>query len=210
MNEQPEPYTRDKHLAWLASLSPDEQYRAWAPAGHQWNMITASLFKRWLLGKMDAGLRLRLLEGLNGMTDIYLRPEMLVMIEPICDTGYKIWEEAKTLDREGDKGCASYKVLTSPRVFDHLTTLNPSILAALRWRAMYRGDATQQQTAFPVELASDQTTAPPAPASNGAAAYAAAIDHGIPERFFSRQTRPVFAIGTPGHADGEFDLHKGR
>ena len=187
-------------------------YAGWVPQGHQWNMIAASLFKRFLQGKMDAGLRLRILEGLNSMADIYLRPEMVAMIEPMCDTGYEIWKEATTLDRDGDKACmASFRVLTSPRVFNHFVALNPSIFAAIKWREEYRGNVARQVEQSQDKPASEQTTAPPpdeelrygvhnvpteivGPASIYQGNYP-----GIPDRFFDPAESPRFAIGTPSN-----------
>jgi hypothetical protein len=78
---------------------------------------------------------LRFLEALNGMTDLNFTAPMLQMIEPMRDTGFQIWKEAKTLDRDGDKSCmASFRVLTGWRVFQHFLRLNPSILAAIKLR----------------------------------------------------------------------------
>jgi hypothetical protein len=214
MNNPPEPYDREQHLAWLDSLSADETLIVNVPAGHRWNMVAASSIKRWLQEKMDAGLRLRLLESLNGMPDIYLRPEMLAMIEPMCDTAYAIWKEAKTLDREGDIGrMASFRVLTSPRVFDHFVALNPSILAAIKWREAYRGDAAQQQAQYS-ERASEQTTAPLADEQPRNGVHNVPTEHigpaseyrgnypGIPDRFFDRPTRQ--------ESVHHFNLHNGQ
>jgi hypothetical protein len=208
MNDPPEPYDREQHHAWLASLSPDENLVVNVPIGHRWNMVAASLFKRWLQEKMDAGLRLGLLEGLNSMTDIYLLPEMLAMIEPMCDTAYQIWKEAKTLDREGDKGCrASFNVLTGWRVYNHLIALNPSILAAIKWRDAYRGDAAQQLTPYSGEFASTQATAPDEQPRYGVhdvpteTVGPASNYPGIPDRFLDRPTPQSFH---------DFNLHSGR
>lgn len=184
-------------------------YEGWVPPGHQLNMIVTSLFKRWLLGKMDADLRLRLLEGLDRMTDIYFRPEMVAMIEPMCDTAYAIWEEAKTLDRKGDLACmASFRVLTSPRVFNHFIALNPSIFAAIEWREAYRGNVARQVEQSQDKPASEQTTAPaderphygphnvPTEIAGPASTYP-----GIPDRFLDKPVRPF--------SPHDFNLHNG-
>ncbi|MGH6673320.1 MAG: hypothetical protein ACRECV_15280, partial [Xanthobacteraceae bacterium] len=56
---------------------------------------------------------------------------------------YRIFQEARSLDPPDEKsGRASFDVLTSPRVFWHLVTLNPSILAAIKLR---RAPAAQPQ-----------------------------------------------------------------
>jgi hypothetical protein len=49
------------------------------------------------------------------------------------DIEMEMLNEAKSLD--GDKGCeASFRVLTSPKVFGHFRRLNPSYLAAIKLR----------------------------------------------------------------------------
>jgi hypothetical protein len=82
---------------------------------------------------MKPGKRLRFLELLNSLTDGWLTPEILAVIEPAGDTEMAMINEAKSLD--GDKGCeASLKVLTSPKVFGHFRRLNPSFVAAIKLR----------------------------------------------------------------------------
>jgi hypothetical protein len=160
VEDMPEPGS-DAHRAWYDSLTGDDLLIVHTPSGHQWNMIAASLGKRALQRKMDAGLRLRLLECLNGMVDLNFTADMLAIVEPMCDTAFQIWNEAKTLDRESDKACmASFRLLTSRRVFHHFITLNPSILAAIKFREAQLTAAAQHRTPYRGELASKQTAAP--------------------------------------------------
>jgi hypothetical protein len=96
-------------------------------------MLMAAAGKRALQYEMKPGKRLRFLELLNSLTDGWLTPEILAVITPAGDTEMEILNEAKSLD--GDKGCeASFKVLTSPKVFGHFRRLNPSFMAAIKLR----------------------------------------------------------------------------
>jgi hypothetical protein len=105
------------------------------PAGYQHLMLWAAYAKRALQYEMPAGKRLQLLEKLNSLTDDYFAPEMLAIIEPMCDTEIAMVNEARSLDREDDRiGQASFEVLTSWRVFGHFRRLNPSYLAAIKLR----------------------------------------------------------------------------
>jgi hypothetical protein len=95
-----------------------------------------ALTKRALLTKdIKPAEQLLLLEKMNSLTDQYFTPEMLATIEPMGDIGYEIFKVARSLDLPGDKSARpSFDVLTSPRVFRHFVTLNPSILAAIKLR----------------------------------------------------------------------------
>jgi hypothetical protein len=113
--------------------------------GHKMDFIAVALTKRVLqMPNIKPNDKLYLLEKLNGMTDIYFRAEMLAMIEPAGDIECQIICEANSLDPPGDTthGMASYRVLTSPNVFQHFLTLNPSILAAIKLRKTWRGEDT--------------------------------------------------------------------
>jgi hypothetical protein len=136
MNNPPGPYDHDQHSAWLASLSPDESLVVHTPSGYLLLFIIVALTKRALLTEgIKPAEQLHLLEKMNRLTDQYFTPAMLAVIEPMGDTEYKIYEQAKSLDPPGDKSArASFDVLTIPRVFWHLVTLNPSILAAIKLR----------------------------------------------------------------------------
>jgi hypothetical protein len=144
MNNPPEPYDREEHSAWLAPLSPDATFVTHTPSGYKLIFIMVALTKRALLTKdIKPAEQLLLLEKMNGLTDQYFTPEMLATIEPMGDTEYEIFKEARSLSPPGDKTCrASFDVLTSPRVFGHFITLNPSILAAIKLRDAVRHGAT--------------------------------------------------------------------
>lgn len=136
MDNPPEPYTPEGQSAWLASLTPDESLIVHTPAGYLMFFVVVALTKRALaMDDMKAGERLYFLEKLNGLTDQNFTPSMLATIEPMSDLEYEIFCEAKSLDGTDDKSAeASFQILTSPRVFGHLATLNPSFIAAMKQR----------------------------------------------------------------------------
>jgi hypothetical protein len=133
-----------------APANTNDELCSLVSTGHKMDFIAVALTKRVLqTPNIKPGEKLYLLEKMNGMTDIYFRAEMLAMIEPAGDIECQIISEANSLDPRGDTthGMASYRVLTSPNVFQHFLTLNPSILAAIKWRQEWRGeDATSTLT----------------------------------------------------------------
>jgi hypothetical protein len=133
---EPENMDDERRHAWLHSLSADESRVVMVPVGYKHTLLIIAYIKRALVTcEMRAGERLRFLEKLNGLTDIFITPEMLAIIEPMSDAEMAIMHEARSLDREDDKlGSASFKVLTSWKVFNHLLRLNPSLLSAILLR----------------------------------------------------------------------------
>jgi hypothetical protein len=111
--------------------------------GHKWSLIIAALTKRVLeIPGIKPADRLDLLERLNGMTDRWFTADLLASISPLCDTGAAIFHEARTLDppQDGTHCAASFNLLATPSVFRHFVQLNPSILAAIKYRASTRQD----------------------------------------------------------------------
>ncbi len=137
MNNPPEPYDHEKHMAWLALLSPDESLIVHTPPGHLMKFIMAAVTKRALLTpNITPAWQLLLLEKMNAMTDVYFTPEMLATIQPMGDTEYEIYREARSLDAPGDKAkMTSFRILTSPRVFWLFVMANGSLLDAIKMRA---------------------------------------------------------------------------
>jgi hypothetical protein len=136
--------------------------------GHKWTFIIAALTKRTLqIAGLKEAERLDLLERLNKLTDSYFTADMLAGISPMCDTGYAILKEARTLDPPQDEThCdASFNVLTTPSVFRHFVQLNPSILAAIKHRAAGRQDR-------PAAAKLAETPPPRPPGAMGAAEFA--------------------------------------
>ena len=88
----------------------------------------------------------------------------------------------------------SFNILTSPRVFWHLCTLNPSILAAIK---LSNAKRFGNQWTEPEQQPAAVTPQPRA-------------DNFIPERFLSRLQTPQYARGTPNHANCGFDPFSGR
>jgi hypothetical protein len=134
--------------------------------GYKWSLIGTSLAKRALqIPGIKPADRLRLLERLNGLTDDWFTADMLATIEPMCDTGYAIYEQARTLDPADDKICnASFTVLATPKVFDHFLKLNPSIMAAIKQHAAGRRDTPPPPP--------DEILSPPPQTVMGAAQFA--------------------------------------
>jgi hypothetical protein len=74
---------------------------------------------------------------------------MLAVISPMSNTEMEMMREARTLDREDDRlGHASFKILTSWRVFGHFRRLNPSYLAAIKLRQQMTAAGTAPAQAF--------------------------------------------------------------
>jgi len=109
----------EQRRRWIDSLSEDEQILLHVPPGYRFAFITAALTKRALATDgIKVGDRLHLLEKLNGLTDRYFTADILAMSEPMSNLEFEIFREARSLDADGDKsGIASFKVLTSHRVF---------------------------------------------------------------------------------------------
>lgn len=143
-----------------AAQTADDNLCLHVSDGHKWSFIVAALTKRTLgIPGIKPADRLALLEKLNGMTDEWFSADLLAGIEPMCDTAYAIFKEARTLDPpQDDTRCdASFNVLVTPSVFRHFAQLNPSILAAIKHRAAGRQD---QHAALP-----PAKTPPPQPPS---------------------------------------------
>jgi hypothetical protein len=116
-NGQLEKMTQSDRSAWLDSMDDDEKLVARCPSGTWHELIMAAYFKNALLDvPMPAGERLRFLEFLD---DIPRRSismfthEVVAAIEPANSALVKIIHEARALDRDEDRGQASFKMLTS-------------------------------------------------------------------------------------------------
>jgi hypothetical protein len=135
MNNSPAPYSHEAHCAWLASLSADESLVVQTPSGYLMFFLMTAATKRWLsFEDLKPADRLFMLEKMHGMIDQYFTSEMLATIQPMGDIEYQIWREARSLDPPYKAWCrsASFEILTSPRVFWHFVTLNPSLLATIK------------------------------------------------------------------------------
>ena len=138
MNNAPQPLGSEQHRAWLASLSPDESLVVHTPAGYLFDFLAVAMGKRALMTKgIKPAEQLAVLERMHALVDEYFTPEMLAAVQPMCDTGCAIFEEATSLDPPTSNGSdgawrESARILTCPRVFWHFVTLNPSILIAIK------------------------------------------------------------------------------
>jgi hypothetical protein len=99
-----------------------------------------SVTKRALVGEMPNELRLRLLEILDKMSRYeLLSPEVVARIDPICDGGYEIFDEARKLGKKWLDKIAEHDV------FCTFCTLNPSLLEELRMRENMRVAARHER-----------------------------------------------------------------
>jgi hypothetical protein len=93
--------------------------------GHKYSMVCASITKWALQSEMPAEMRLEFLQHLDKMTDHFLTPEIIAMIEPLSKDSFEIVQEArklspgKALDVYADK-------------FDVFAALNPSFIEAVK------------------------------------------------------------------------------
>jgi hypothetical protein len=140
-NKEIEAFTHEQRCAWLDGMSKDEREIAMTPVGYRFTMISAAFVKAALSKvKMTAAERLDHLEKLNGMVDAYFTEPALAAIQPASDTEIDIIGEALELDRGSDKPLldASFELLTSWEVFNHLLALNRSLMESVRLCG-YRG-----------------------------------------------------------------------
>jgi hypothetical protein len=125
------------HNVPIDAMTFDQRCIVFTPVGYRYSFILAALTKRFLLhDEIQPADKLELLERLHSLVDFYFTTEMLATIEPASDTEWQIYETAETLDPADDKRArASFDILTSGTVFDHICTLNPSILAAIKMKS---------------------------------------------------------------------------
>ena len=128
----------------------DAELRLHVPEGHKWNYIFIALTKRTLqIPGIKTADRLDLLEKLNALGS----GDTLTIIEPMCDTAYAIFKEARTLDPPKDEThCeASFNVLASEKVFGHFCALNPSIMVVIRDRTVAPAAPPPAETSPPLQ-----------------------------------------------------------
>jgi hypothetical protein len=77
-----------------------------------------------------AGLKLQLLEQIERAEDWYLTNDMIQTIQEMGPDEIAIYDQARSLDREGDHGKNSYPVLV--KSWDLFCRLNPSFNKAIR------------------------------------------------------------------------------
>lgn len=138
MNDPPA-YFGDAYEAWRASLTRDELLAADTPPGSRLTLIAIALCKNALLTKgIKPAEQLFFLEKMNKFAQDSFHGDadrIVAMVAPMGDTELAIYKTAMSLDPPNDKtSMAGWNVLQSCRVFWHMLTLNPSILATLKWR----------------------------------------------------------------------------
>jgi hypothetical protein len=91
--------------------------------GHKYTLVYASIAKWCLRGEMPPEMRLEFLSHLDKMVDPILTPQVIAMVEPICDKGLQIVTEAKKLGPSKSLDVFADK-------FEVFCALNPSLRAA--------------------------------------------------------------------------------
>jgi hypothetical protein len=124
--------TYAEHCAWIDAMSPDEKLILYSPVGNRYTLVLISEAKRALTAELPVELRLRFLEFLDSLPDVW-PAEIIASIAPMCDAAAEIMHEARKLgpQKAFDK-CAEWDV------FNAFVALNPSLLEALRMRENMR------------------------------------------------------------------------
>jgi hypothetical protein len=127
------------------------------PLGYRFTLLWVSYIKHALVNlKMTAGYRLRFLEYIDDAVCLSVSREMVELVQPMSETEIQMIHVARSLDRKDDPaGSASFKVLTSPEVFNDFLALNPSLLAAImlhnkEWQPAPQPEQQEQQYVRPV------------------------------------------------------------
>ncbi|MCK1627837.1 hypothetical protein IVA98_32945 [Bradyrhizobium sp. 160] len=94
--------------------------------GHRYTLVMASLTKRCLQGKLPAEMRLEFLQHLEKMTDTWLTPEVIAIVEPMEAKGIELSEEARKLGWKGRPNALD----VFAQKFDVFAALNPSLQRA--------------------------------------------------------------------------------
>jgi hypothetical protein len=107
--------------------------------GHRMTLVCISIMKRYLAFEIDDFYRLKFLEYLDqwARDGNWINVEMVAAIDPICDNGYEIVQEAKKLGTK--KSLDVYA-----EVFPTFATLNPSLIAALKMSPAYQSRAAHR------------------------------------------------------------------
>jgi hypothetical protein len=119
----------------MATTTTDDGLRAAMsmPVGVRFELLLIAYLKRVVLLPGPAAARLEMLELLERID--LIAPAVRAAIEPATNETEKIIREAAKLDPpepDATHGAASYRLLTSDRVFAMLVALNPSIGKALK------------------------------------------------------------------------------
>ena len=94
--------------------------------GHRYTLVLASLTKRCLQAKMPPKMQLEFLQHLDKMTDQWITPQIIAMIEPMDDEGLELSLEAKKLGFTGQPNALDVYA----NKFDVFAALNPSLRRA--------------------------------------------------------------------------------
>lgn len=95
--------------------------------GNRYTLVLASTTKGCLKGEMPEQMRLEFLQHLDRMTDEYLKPEIIAMVQPMPDEAEELLREIRKLGP-----MEALDQYADPGVFRALVALNPSLLHAIK------------------------------------------------------------------------------
>ncbi|WP_407160166.1 hypothetical protein [Bradyrhizobium sp. STM 3557] len=99
---------------------------AHVPPGYRYTLVLMSVTKRALQGEMPETMRLCFLQHLDKMLDTSITPEIVSIVEPMCDEGFKIVKEAMKLGAS-----KSLDIYAQRDTFAAFCNLNPSLVRAI-------------------------------------------------------------------------------
>ncbi|RXG86493.1 hypothetical protein [Bradyrhizobium zhanjiangense] len=94
--------------------------------GHRYTLVLVSLTKRCLQAEMPAEMRLQFLQHLDKMTDQWITPGVIAIIEPMDEKGLELSKEAEKLGYDGRPSALDVYA----EKFDVFAALNPSLQRA--------------------------------------------------------------------------------
>jgi hypothetical protein len=203
---------RQSFSEWAKSFSETDYHWAIVPQGHMASFWLIAISKNWLQQKLPDDLRWKISKSLDDQRSEFISEEMIAMIQPARPAECELFSAAmKAGSSTSERAREAFDILMKTEMFDLLTLANPSVLDALKHRAAKaKSCAAYRYPDAPADAGNSSGSTSPPVSAGTAATYAADFDYGIPARFFTARPAPIFAIGTPNHPDGQFDLHKGR
>jgi hypothetical protein len=120
----------------VTALSKFDDFRIMmAPVGWRYTLVLISEAKAWLAEPCDDDFRSYTLNMFDKWCDGWLAPEMIAIVDPMPQEGREIFKEASKLPwRPAWPEPGALDLLAREDVFRSLCVINPSILAAIKWR----------------------------------------------------------------------------
>ena len=115
----------------------DEAHITHCAARYRYAMVLISHAKKSLASECPADFRLKVLRYFEKFSDQWLDAEMIALIEPMCVDGEKLFMETCKLGYKPPDG--AFDVMARSDVFCAFASLNPSLLAAIKYANAKRG-----------------------------------------------------------------------